>query len=360
MINTKVLFSYLSKIYRNYFLLVSFLLTSILIISNIFDNLQRFKDVNVPTHIFWSMVFYKVPYLLTEISPLISFIAMLFFLRVLTKHNELVTIFCNGSSLWRVLSAPLMVGLLFGFIITYLIGPIGAYGLDKYEMLEAKILKKKQNEILISSTGILFFEENKNSNHIVQAKTINFKNSELKDLMLLFINKDNKFLRRIDAKTAILKNKKFELMEAMEYTDEISQKHDLILIDTDLEIKDFLDNFISPEKINIWRLNYVIEKMLKSGMPIINYQIYYFKQLFKPLMIIATIMLGSCFFSLKTRDNSQNKIFVGGLIIGFIIYSTIEIFSKMLAFGGFMPMLSILLPILLLIFVSSFLIAILH
>ncbi len=360
MISTKTLFSYLFRTYCNYFLFISFLLSSILLLSNIFDNLQRFKAVHIPTQVFWSMVFYKLPYLMAEISPLIGFISMLFFLRKLTSHNELIIIFCNGISVWKVVSAPILASFLFGAFITWIISPIGAYGLNKYEIVEAELLKKKQNEVLISATGILLFGEYEDNNYIIKAKSINLKTAELKEIVCLFINQNNKFIKRIDARRALLKNNKFELLEATEHTDKATNKFRSLIINTNLRIEDFANKFILPEKTSIWELSKSIRRMMSLGLPTLNHQIYYYKQISKPLLMCANVILAACFFSVNLRNNSQNKIFVGGILVGFIIYSIIEVLAKLLVFGGIAPVISISLPISLLIFISSFIILNIH
>ena len=264
------------------------MLISILVLSNVFDILQKFKTTNLSTQFFWQLVLYKTPYLLSEIAPLISFISMLFFLRGLTRHNEMIIILCNGVPIWRVLMVPVVATLMFGIIIITMVGPIGAYGLNKYENLEAKLLKKRQNGVLVAPTGILFFEEYEDNNRIIQARTIDLARSELKNITFLFITNHHHFLKRIDAEQAILNDGQFNLSNLKVFTDNSTEELASLVLPTSLTINDFIDNFIPPERINIWNLYGAINRMFKSGLPILHYLIYYYKLLFF-LVIIKQI-----------------------------------------------------------------------
>ncbi len=117
MINLKTLSWYLTKLYSKCFFIILFLLIGLLIISNVFDLLHKFKNIYVPFSFFWRLILYKIPYLLGQVSSLISFTAMLFFLRNLTKNNELTAMLSSGIHIWQVLVIPCIVTLMLGIVL---------------------------------------------------------------------------------------------------------------------------------------------------------------------------------------------------------------------------------------------------
>ena len=358
MINLKTLSIYLFTQYIRYFIAVLLIITGALILSNIFDVLQKFKTIHISTNLIWKLVLYKIPYLLGEIATLISFISMLFFLRQLTKYNELVVILCSGIHIWKIFIVPVVTTFLIGIIFVMVLNPIGTYGLQKYEKLERTLTNKRHHDFIVMQSGLLFFEEYNAGNRVIQVKSINLATGELKDLTILFVDSNNYLIKRIDADSAILSDGYLKLVTLKITTDNDSKEYKNLTIPTNLSISNFTERFVPSEMISIWNIKSCINKFTKFGLPIINYQIHYYKLLFKPLIMIATVIFASCFMSLTQRGNTQVKVLAGGLFGGFVIYSLLEIFLRILVSNGIDPIFSVLLPIFFLIFISNF--AILH
>lgn len=354
MFKYKTLFFYLSRLYCKYFISVAAVFSIVLALSNAFDILQKFKSITLSSKFFWKFVLYKVPYLLNEITPLISFISMLFFVARLTKHKEIIIILGNGISLQRLLFIPVISALLIGILTTAIVNPLGAYGLQKYEYLEAKLTGKKHKSFVVIHQGLLLFEEYNDESRIISARSVDLKLNKLTDLTILRVDSENNFLSRIDAGSAILDEGSFNLSKAKIVADDSSSAFDELVIPTNLSINYFTHSLIMPEMISIWNLRSSINKFLSSGISVINYQIYFYKQLAKPLLMCATVMLGGCFISLSQRSNSQKKLFAIGLLTGFLAYSVIEIVSRILAYNGLAPEFAIMLPIFLLMLMSNF------
>ncbi|WP_341764634.1 LptF/LptG family permease [Candidatus Tisiphia endosymbiont of Beris chalybata] len=356
MINLKILSLYLFRLYCGYFINILLIIIGILILSNIFDLLQQFKSLYIPTHYFWKLVLYKIPFFLNEISGLISFSAMLFFLKKLTKYNELLLMLCNGIHIWKIIFMPVIASIIFGIIIVTICSPLGTIGLQKYEHIKAKLTNKTALNFRISKSGLLLLEKNENTKQILQTKVIDIGTNQLKNFTLLILDNNNNFLKRIDAPYAVLANNNLAIFSAKIYDGQKLASYSQLNIPTTVSISKLLDNFINPEMVSIWDLPTTINQLTEAGLPTINYQIYYYKQLFKPLIMGIMVVLASCFFSLKQRSNMQDKILIFGLFIGFIAYFSLEISFKMLSYNGITPALAVLLPNICLFLLSNFII----
>lgn len=356
MINLKTLSLYLFRLYCGYFIGIIIIIVGALILSNIFDTLQKFKAIYLPSHLFWKLVLYKIPYLINEVASLISYIAMLFFFKRLTKYNELMTILSGGIHIWRIIVIPVFATIFLGGILITICGPIGIVGLQKYESLVSKLTKNRQNNLVISKSGLLFFENYQDDKRIIQAESIDLIHNQLNNINILFLNNDNSFLKRIDASHASLINGNFKFTSARIFDQQNYQQVENIDISTNLSINNLLNSFINPEMISIWDLPDVIKQLIAAGLPTSNYQVYYYKQLFKPIIMATTIILAACFFSLKQRDNSQEKLLIIGLFLGFISYCLLEILVKTLNYNGSPAFLAVLLPNICMLFLCNFVI----
>jgi lipopolysaccharide export system permease protein len=344
MIKQKTLSIYLFKLYCNYFISILLLLIGILIISNIFDILQKFKDYHIPISIFWRLVLYKIPYLVNEVSSLVSFIAMLAFLKKLTKYNELIALLCGGIHIWKIIIAPVCATMVIGMTLVAIYNSMGIAGLKKHEFLQNKLSKKEPNNLVISKSGLMLLENYQNEKRLIHIGSFDIVNNKLSKIIILFLDKNNYFLKRIDAQQAILVENNFKLINVKTSDQHLSKQYDNLDVPTNLSINNLLNNFTPPEMIAIWNLPKAIHQLVQAGFPVTNYQIYYYKQLFKPIIMVTSVILAACFFSLKQRDNSQGKILVIGLCCGFISYSALEILFKILAYNISLPFLAVLLP----------------
>jgi lipopolysaccharide export system permease protein len=229
-------------------------------------------------------------------------------------------------------------------------------GLQKYESIITKITANQPNNLVISKSGIIFYENYNGKKRIMQAGSIDVADSLLSNLTILFINDKNNLLKRIDAKQGVLTDNNLLLTSVTITDNNKSEKYESFVIHTNLSISKLLNNYTNPEMISIWNLPELIQQLGDSGLPVSSYQIYYYKQLFKPIIMSASVMLAACFFSLKQRDNSQTKILIIGLATGLIIYSMAEVILKVLSYNAIPAYLAVLLPNIFILFLSNFVI----
>jgi lipopolysaccharide export system permease protein len=358
--NYKTLSLELLTLYIKYFIITSLVLTGFLCVSNAFDVIQKFKNFDVAPAIFIRLILFKIPFLLNEIAALISLISMLFFLRRLVRYNELIVILCNGVPLWRVVLIPVFASILLGLFFLSVVSPISTYSLHKFTKLDNKITKKRSDNIFLLNTSFLFFEKHNDENRIIKAESIDFNNKELHRAIILFIDSKNHFIKRIDAKLAKFNTGYLRLLDAEVITDNDSSVHQELIIETNLSSEHFNSKLTKPEMIIIWELPKIIDRLAKAGIPTVNYKIYYYKQLFKPLFMATMVMFGACFIHFNQRNKVHAKMIVVGLFMGLIVYFLLEIIIKMLIYNGAGPILAISLPIFFIVLMSNFVILHFH
>ena len=356
MFNKPTLIKYLARLFAGYFILTTIVVVALLFLAHTFDILQKFKSSDVSPNIFWLLISLKIPYLYNEISTIVGFLATLLFLRRITMQNEMLIILGSGMPIWQIFVIPTIVTFLFGIIILGAINPIGVYGLKQYKKLEAQIKETPQNSFIVSPSGIFFFENFQGNNRIIQTKSINSAQKELTGVTILIVDKENHFSKRIDTPKAKLEIGSFKLTSPRITTESDTKILKEQYIPTNLSISNLLDRFIAPEMIPIWSLKERINIFAESGIVTTNYQIYYYKQLFKPLIMMAMAFLACWFVSLNSRDNSSGKTLILGILVGITTYFLLEIILRILTFSGFTPIYAILLPVLAIIMISNFVI----
>ena len=210
--------------------------------------------------------------------------------------------------------------------------------------------------VRIGPSFIFFFEKFSGSNRIIQAKSINAKEKELLDVTIIMVDAQNNLTKRVDSPQAFIHPGVFVLKNATITKRDSSITKEEINLPTNLSIDNLMETFVAPEMIPIWSLNNSIEKFAKSGLSVTKYQIHLYKQLFRPIAMVAMSFIACWFISLNVRDNSGARKTVIGLLLGVCTYFFLEMTLRILAYSGIPPVLAGLLPILFIILLSNFVI----
>jgi lipopolysaccharide export system permease protein len=208
---------------------------------------------------------------------------------------------------------------------------------------------------------MMLAEDYLDEKRVIIARSVDITTRTLSDLTILFTDKDNNFLSRIDAKSGVLKDGELLLHQVRIFTnDHPSPEREFLSVKTALSIGRFTEGFVSPEHVSFWQLRGLIDKLKQNGMSVSRYQIYYYKQLFKPLMVVAAALMATCFTSMRQYRNSGVKSLAIGIGVGFAIYLLSEICVALLTYRGLDPAFAALCPILTIVLISNFVILHLH
>ena len=354
------LFRYLAKSYVAYFGLVLATVVLALLVSNIFDTLSRFKGVLLTLSLFLELISFKLLYLSLEILPLICFISTLLFLHALVKSCELVSILNSGVSIWGILFPVSLSAICIGVIAITMINPVASTLLRNYEKIVSK-LENKSHNISISDLGIMVAENYHEEGRIFIVKTVDFGVKRISDITILFTDRDNNFISRIDADSGVFEGNSLVLHQSrMLSKDGVKTVDTESKIHTNLSIKHFAKSSLGPEYISFWQLPSMILTLHKAGISVVKYQIYYYKQLFKPLMMLATVLMAGCFTQVSAERKARVKLVVVGIASGFVVYVLSEICVAILTHQGMTPIFAILCSVVGIMILSIFVILHLH
>ncbi len=353
-----VLSRYLIKTYLEKFLLVLFVISVALLLSNIFDLLNKIRGVSINASLFIQLIFLKLPYLLCELLPLNTMLAMFLMNYILAKRNEIGVMCGSGVSIFTLVTPIASAVLLVGIFTTALINPIATHMLVKYEYMEAKLLERKSPNFTLSNLGIIISEHYAGERRVHVAKSLAVPEKKMMHVTILFADKNNNFIERLEADEAILDNGNIELNNV-----KIFNQHGERLdkgsytIPTTLAIDNFVEGITVPDHLSFWKLPEAINNLSDAGLPTIKHKMHYYKILFRPVAMVAYLLIASCFMLKDTRQNGANSL-VLGVFIGFAVYLTIQIITNILIYQNINVVISMALPTLVIILLSSF--AILH
>lgn len=357
--NISTLSKYLIRNYLEKFIFIFFVICSALLVSNIFDLLNKVRGLNISGKVFVKMIFLKLPYLSLELLPLNAMLAMLLMNYVLSKRNEIVAIWSNGISIFKIIAPIAFTNFIIGLFAMTMLNPLSTYMLSKYEKIEAKLINKKTSNLILSHMGVIVSERFEDFKRIYLVKSLEIDKGQMANISIIVTDENNHFFERIDAKYGDIGNGNIKLRTVAMYDKDGSKKnYKKYELATSFSMDNFVEGVTAPDNLNFWKLPEAIHNLKMAGLPALKHQLYYYKILLRPFLMISMVFLASVFIARDNRSGNKLLKVIIGLFVGFGTFLSLQILGNILVYGGLSPFISIGLPTLIVILLSSY--AILH
>lgn len=320
-------------------LIVLLLFSCLIITIDSFELLRKAYGKNVPFGIILEMAILKFPHWLQKLIPFIMLLASMMTFTKLTRTSELVVTRASGISAWQFLLPPIFIALIIGIFFGTVANPLSSAMVTRFELLESRYFGKNSQMLSISSSGLWLKQitPDKKNKTILHALHLKAKNTVLEDVTFFEFSGDNTFLRRIDAKQAMLKPGKWEL-SSVRITDKDNHVQELPTdtIATTIIPEQIGDSFASPESISFWELPAFINTLKNAGFSALNHRYYFHSLLATPFLLCAMVLISSAFSLSPTRQGKSGILIVSGIGIGFVIYFFTNLISA-LGLSGSIP-----------------------
>ena len=315
----KVYQKYILKSFGKSILLISGIFYSLVLILNIFEELNYFKNLEVNFFIPIWLNFLNAPSLLYNIFPFIFLISSQFFLLSLIEKNEIL-IFKNvgldNYSLIKILA-------LFSFILGILIILI-FYNLSakfKFFYLDLKNDYASDNKYLavINENGLWIRDEFDGNINIINADKI--EENYLKNIVITQFDKKFNILRYISSEEANIKNNTWVLKKSkISVTKEQTYSEENFLFKTNFNIEIINTLFSSMESLTILGLLEQKKHYKEVGYSINETELHLQKIYSFPVYLMIMTVLSSVLM-LNVRHNKPKLFYlVLGILLSVIIF----------------------------------------
>lgn len=340
----------------------STLILSILMVSMIialFDMVELFRVLpnSVSTLKVIKLSFLKNYSRMERIFPFLIMLSSMVSYTNLTKHFELIILKSSGLSIWKILLPNFIIAFLFGIAMMLFLNPIGTFLYSQYESQKSSINQNGSTPISFTSDGIWLYQQDRStkSTAVLHAEHIIPDQNTLLKVLIFIMNEDGSFIKRIDSNKALFKKNNWQLEDALITTPTLEQyrvkKYSINSHHTFLNIT---DKIIDTDSISFLQLIPLIKKIKKAGLPVLKQQMTLSKILISPIFFLVMVMVGACFVPKMERFNKNGLLQFLGVLSGFFIYFTADIFYALGASGNLKIWFAALCPTLLCAIFSSY------
>ena len=276
---------------------------------------------------FWvisQLVLCRLPELAEEIMPfMVLFSAMATFWR-LNKSSELIIIKASGTSVWGIL-LPFAVGAtLIGVLAFSVLNPLSAALHTKNrEIMQEYKGGEYNNSLNLSESGLWLRQLNNQDDSLltIHAKTLDQQTFELSGVMVLALDKNEKFTGRYDSQTASLDDG-FWVLKNGWYSRPGKQPEafETHKIPTRLTLQKIQDSFANPKAISFWQLRYYIDLLQTAGFTADKHRLQFHRQISKPALFLSMVLLAAIFSMRHHRKGGVGKMILYGALTGFLLF----------------------------------------
>ena len=279
---------------------------------NLFEEINFFKDINIGVYVPILLTSLKVPALLYNMLPFIILISGIWFFRKIKKSDEITAMKISGMSNLSVILIPSIVSIFLGIIFVTMINPMTSVSLKKYETLKGNFERDKDYLAAITKNGIWIKEKNNNKNNIIRASSLKDKN--LLILTIYEFDKDNNFIKRVEADYADITSVDWKLKNVNILDNNgnlLSKNLDEITYKSIYDIDKINSLYSNIDTVSFWKIENEIKILEERGYSTKQMETKLHKSLSFPFFLLSMVFLSGLFtLGLNFKENNLTYIFI--------------------------------------------------
>ena len=272
---------------------------------------------------------YRIPQLTERLMPFCVLIGAMSCYLNLSRRLELVVARAAGVSAWQFVAPAIFVAFVLGILATAIYNPVSAIMQEQAKRLEASIFGDNSNP---RETGGLFWIRQRadNGESIISARSSRHQGIELNGVTIFTFGTDGRFKERIQAKSAVLRPSAWEITEARIFQQGQAPRSVATMpLPTSLTPEQVRESFATPETVPFWDLPEYITIAERAGLVAAGYRLQFQKLLSRPFLLAAMVILAAAVSLRFFRFGGVQKMVLGGILAGFMLYVLSKITEDM-------------------------------
>lgn len=313
---------YFSKIFTLWIASVCAIVTFIMVLIDMAEFSRRtVTSSKVSFTEIMQMVVLKIPNHIQTLLPFIVLVAAIVSLSRLNRTQEVIVARGFGVSVWQIATGLSVTVLLVGALNITVINPIASVFSYKQEEIEKSIFAGRDVAITVFDDGLWIRENSKNRRSIISAERVNPQTKVFEGVSFENFDPNYNYVERIDAKSATIKNKEWELTDVTVVPNKAERiKKSKLSLKTDLTFSKIVNSNLEPKFISFWALPDYIDVLEKSGLSSLPYQMYWHNFLGRIGFMISLIFLAAAFTMRPPRQGYATLLTVLAIASGLVLY----------------------------------------
>ena len=336
---------YYARQFLTWFVIISGLLMTLVLLIDFSEQLRRFDDVELSVRQYLALAFLKSPAAFYTFLPLIMILTTIVLFIGLARSSELVVTRALGRSGLRALVPPIVMALLIGGLAVGLLNPIVAATSNRYKTLSEQYRNADTAAVSFTGEGLWLRQGGSTGQSVIRADTY----SGDADMLLLF----DVSILAYDAAGApysltfasqarlgdgdwLLKNAKvWPLAPGLNPELRASEKDEL-WVPTTLTNEQIRETLGRSDGISVYDLPKTIAALQQAGFSSTRFRVLLQVEMARPLLLVAMVMVGAAFTMRHARLGGTGLAVLASMLLGFGLYF-VHSFAQILGENGQIP-----------------------
>lgn len=323
---------------------------SLVVIVDLVELLRSNRDGNADFADLVGMAMLHAPSVTITAAPFTVLLAAMVCFAWMARTSELVVTRAAGVSAWKLIIPAIVSAMLLGVFSFSVYNPLAAAFAQKFDSLEERYFGKSSSRLSVTGRGIWLRQGNAEGQTVIRAQRASKTIDRLGDVIVFQFDAEDRFVRRIDSREAVLTDghwqlntaRSWELLPVTGTTGEPeatrARVHEEIRIPTDLTRERIEESFAAPETISFWQLPDFIGTLDASGFSSHRHRLHWHRLLAVPAVFAAMVLVGAAFSMRHARFGGLGVMALGCVLTGFAYFFLSDI-SGALGASGAVPVL---------------------
>ena len=289
------------------------------------------------------LALFRTPAVTEHVLPFAVLFGSMAALLQLSRRLELVVARAAGISAWQFLQPGIGVALLIGIVAVAAYNPLSARLKQRASEIEAGIFVRANRPT--SGNDVWLRQKGADGHAIVRAEASVDVDAKLVGVTVFSFDDAGRFLERIEARDAVLREGYWELSEARVLTQgEEPQSFGTYLIASYLERGQVRQSFTPPETVPFWQLDETIAQTERAGLDATRYRLHYDALLARPLLFVAMVLVAASVSLRFFRFGGVSRMVLSGVAAGFLLYVGTRVMEDLGGSGMLTPVVAAWFP----------------
>ncbi|MGE5201420.1 MAG: LPS export ABC transporter permease LptG [Acidobacteriota bacterium] len=264
----------------------------------------------------------KQPYMAEQVMPFAVLFGGMFAFWRMTRSNELVVARAAGVSVWQFLAPAVLGAVVIGVVAVTVFNPVASAMQASYEKLENRVLRNNSDRLAFNRSGLwLLQSDEQGMPSVIHGNRLAAGGVNLKDVMVLLLDKQYRLIGRIDAEEAHLEGGLWRIAKGTRWQpDKAQEPFEETTVQTNMTPDKIEESFASPETMSFWELPGFISLLEQSGFATQRHRLYYNALLARPFLLAAMVLIAATFSLRMHRRGGTTLMIAAGVASGFALY----------------------------------------
>lgn len=254
---------------------------------------------------------------------------------MLSRSSELVIVRAAGVSVWQFLWPAILMAVFIGIFATTVYNPLAALAKTASDRIFAETFAAKRGGQSKTDTAAWIRQDGPDGPSIIYARASANRGTTLGGLTVLQFDAREKFIERIEADKAVLRQGYWELDNAhVSSPGNLPQTYSRYFLSTYLNSSQVLETVEAVEGVSFWELPAFIEFAERAKLSTIAYKLQYQLLLARPFLMVVMVLLAATCALRPFRFGKIQTMVIAGLSAGFAFFILVEL-SRKLGMSGY-------------------------